>query len=334
MSSVEDAFRPAFNEIERRRSAVTGMGDSSEMSHFARDDSARHIPLTLPGQTLALVTMGTQVLAPRPLDPRRPALRIYGAFETREETLEHATVIKDLDPTCSLVAVRMREWFLMPQDETTRDDVNARRARIETHLLRVTAQEEQARTAFAHRTGHEDEMADSAVSETKNTSVATNDETSRRIDEEDGTADAERLVYPPPRRLRTGGEVRGQSAVALSIIRDHVDGECLIKIHGLFESATDANAWVRNVGSRQTTDHDIHVAAACEWLYPNDATNGDTHYRVDELQRIMDASDRNVQGVIDYKTWKVEQDRLEAEEKRETPDATTAACEMEDSTTE
>ena len=62
------------------------------------------------------------VLAPRPVEQTRPFLRVYGAFDTAEEAREHAAVIAGLDPSCSLLVVKMREWSLMPQTEDARDD--------------------------------------------------------------------------------------------------------------------------------------------------------------------------------------------------------------------
>ena len=112
-------------------------------------------------------------------------------------------------------------------------------------------------------------------------------------EDDEETREAEELVYPPPRRLRVGAEVRGQTHVALTVLRDPEGGECLVRVLGCFASAADADAWSRNVGTRAVTESDTHVASTCEWLYPNAEPRGREHYRVDELQRIMDAAARN-----------------------------------------
>jgi hypothetical protein len=39
-----------------------------------------------------------------------------------------------------------------------------------------------------------------------------------------------------------------------------------------------------------------------------------TTYRNDELQRIMDAAEKNPKAVRDYKTWKAEQERKTLED--------------------
>ena len=125
--------------------------------------------------------------------------------------------------------------------------------------------------------------------------------------------DAEVTVYPRPKRLRAGGEVRGQSTVALCAAPDFSGaGECLFKLLGCFETTIEADPWVHDVATRRITDDDVIVAQTCEWLYPNtteDVTRASSEkYRVDELQKIMDATVRNEQSVKSYKQWKKEED--------------------------
>lgn len=303
-ASIEDAFRPAFEEIQRRNAAAAGVAKSGETQFFAASVDALDLPFVLPGQTWALVSLGTAVLAPRPVDQLRPALRVYGAFETHEECVEHADVVRGLDPTCSLVAVRMREWMLMPQTEAARDDAaeGARRLqkRLQAHRVRQMEEGQEFDRLVAERLQGP-------------TNAVERDE-----DEERATEEAESLVYTKPRRLRAGGEVRGQMAVALSVVPDAVCGECLFQVLGCFASYADADNWTRNVATRHVTDDDVFVAPTCEWLYPNgEAKPTATHYRVDELQRIMDAARQNPKKVREYKEWKAEQDRLADRQKAE-----------------
>ena len=245
--------------------------------------------------------MGTNVLAPRPLDPLRPSLRVYGGFETREEAVEHAELVASVDGTCSLAVVPLREWFLLPQNEQCRDDPEYRQQKTVARVQEWERQRLERDAAFdrrlQERSGTEDVV--SAPPE----------------EEDEETVEAEELVYKPPKRIRAGVEVRGHAYMALSVIPDPVVGQCVVKIYGFFESLADADRWNRNVGSRVVTDHDIHTAPTCEWLYPNGKITCAQHYRNPELQRIMDAAERNPQAVKDYKTWKAEQDRLADEER-------------------
>lgn len=301
MSSVEEAFRPAFEEIARRKEVVGAAWE--ETTFFPPSASTLHLPYALPDQAYALVSMGTAVLAPRPVDPTRPALRVYGAFASKEEAREHAAVVREYDAACSLVVVPCREWFLLPQNEACRDDPErgaARRAALlAAHAARCAGAEDAFRTRVASKDGGP---------------VATQEEAE---EEEEATREAEALVYKPPPRLRAGAEVRGQNFYALCAVPEPTTGECVVKVLGCFDTADDADAWAQDVATRHVVADDVHVARTCEWTYPNAprATAATRpRYRADELQRIMDAAAKNPKAVREYKGWKAEQD---AQKKKE-----------------
>lgn len=287
--SIEDTFRPAFEEISRR-SEVASTFEEDETTFFVRSSDTGVLPFSIPGQKMALVSIGTSVLAPRPLDASRPTLRVYGTFATREEAVEHAGLVTELDPSCSLITVKMGEWILMPQNEALRDDSDANKRRCQEKLHAHRAKQVEDSLAFRK-----------CIQEKTYSSVSAQEEEPEDKEEED---EAESIIYKPPKRIRAGVEVRGQSVVALCTVPDEY-GECLFKILGCFENTADADAWVRNVGSRRITEDDICIAPCCEWLYPNaKRQEGKSHYRIDELQRIMDAADRNPEIVQSYKDWK------------------------------
>ena len=75
-ASIKQAFQGAFDEIARR-SKVSSSMDPTAVSHFPL---CTPTPFDEASQAHVLVSMGTDVLAPRPADPCRPALRVYGAF--------------------------------------------------------------------------------------------------------------------------------------------------------------------------------------------------------------------------------------------------------------
>ena len=314
-SSVETAFRPAFDEISRRKGAMEhGVASWEEPAYFSAASTSR-LPFELPDQTCALVSMGTAVLAPVPVDQTRPALRVYGAFATAEEAREHAEVVRELDPTCSLVVVPCREWVLLPQNEECRDYRARNAARRDALLTAHRAREADAGDAFRRRVETRDADAPPPVR-------------APLPDEEQEEEEAvEREVYRPPRRLRVGAEVRGQNFVAMCAIPNDVTGECLVRILGCFDTPDDADAWVEGVATRVVLEDDVLTARTCEWLFPNGDVRSSSRarYRVDELQRIMDAADRNPTAVRDYKAWKAEQDR-----QKKNPDPTDTEDECAD----
>lgn len=294
--SIKDAFGPAIKEITRRRGATT------------TDDALpppSSMPFCLPDQNVALVSFGTSVMAPMPSEPSRPALRVYGFFPTKDDAREHALeVVRPLDKTCSLLTVQRDEWVLMPATIETRDDPERNAQRLGECLQAYRRRQAEEGDAFQKAVRGEIERPPPEATRKR----ADDEEAEKEEDE------AERLVYAPPKRLRAGGEVRGQAAVAMCLVPDGSGGgECLVKLLGCFESVAVATEWARSVASRHITDDDVLVAPTCDWLFPN-GTNADgssVHYRSSELQRIMDACDRNVQGVKDFEEWKKQQ---EAEE--------------------
>lgn len=296
--SVEEAFRPAFDEIQRRRQVAEQCRTDTIERYFEPSDDASRLPFDMPGQAYVLLTFGTRVLAPRPEDPVKVACRIYGAFATREEAVEHCESVRAIDQTCSLIAAQRNTWLLMPATEEVRDDPTEIEKRTQRHLKHHA--EERAREAAEF----ERDVAERA-SRPEPAAL-----TGPTPEEEAEQEDADRTVYPALKRLRAGAEVRGQTAAAVCLLPDPLGGECLVRVLNCFETSHDAENWIRNVGSRQVMDHDIHVVPLCEWFYPNAprCTTGNEHYRAKELQRIMDGAARNTERVQEYKDWKREQE--------------------------
>ena len=313
-SSVESAFRPALDEIARRSAAARSCPDDlgKATTYFSKTHGASGDQLEA-HQRHVLLSLGTAVLAPRPVDHSRPAVRIYGGFQSREEALEHAQeVLRPIDPACSLIIARLDAWVLLPLTEAVRDDPEEAQRRIDRKLDAHRANLDEQGCTF------ESAVRDHVERPEPKREDAEDPETRRDYEE------AEALVYKPLRRLRAGGEVRGQSYAVICVHPDEF-GECLVRVLGCFESTAAAEAWVRNVGTQRITDHDLFVVPTCEWFYPNAKAGkgGNEHYRIDELQRIMDAASKNPEVVQSYKDWKAEQDRIRAEADKMLPPVAT-----------
>tara|TARA_B110001450_G_scaffold98809_1_gene93725 strand:- start:207 stop:1187 length:981 start_codon:yes stop_codon:yes gene_type:complete len=302
VKNVEEVYKKACDEVSRR-AAVAKSHDAEALTYFSQSAQPCPLPFHLPDQDFVLLTMGTSVLAPVPVDPTRPSLRIYGTFASREEAVEHSSLVRRLDPVCSLVVAQRNEWLLMPQSETMRVDLVARQLKVEEKLQTCRLRQQEEGDAFMR-----------AAKEHVERPAPPSSLSSREGEEEEAeTEEVERMVYGKPRRLRAGAEVRGQASVALCCMADE-HGECLVKVLGCFESHADADGWVQDVGSRHITEDDILITSTCEWIYPNGEAMGQKKYRVDELQRVMDAAERNPEQVRTYKEWKREQDEAKARE--------------------
>ena len=284
-----------------------GHNYTNETTFFPRGSNPSHLPFDIPGQTYVLLTMGTSVLAPKPLHTDRPCARIYGAFPTREDAMEHAQLVVERDPNCSMVVVQQDSWFLFPTTERYRDSPEDAEKRVQEKLQRHGDSILQEQIDFER-----------AIMERRQRPDLPQSYNAGDPEEEREEVEAENLVYAPPKRIRAGAEVRGQAVVALVVIPDKF-GEVLMKVLGCFESTGEADRWCQDVGSRHVTQHDIFVVPTCDWFYPNGIGKCTTNerYRIGELQRIMDAAKKNPQDVKDYKSWKKEQERLEEKKTRE-----------------
>lgn len=292
--SIEDIYKPACEEIVRRKAAAELIGDPKpppETEGIAPDGS------------VALVSIGSDVLAPRPVDKLFPALRIYGIFEEREDAKEHAEIVRALDDTCSLVVVQCHEWMMIPQTVESRDDVEENVRRRDAKLARRARQRQEDDDKFEQC--RRDNVARGEV----RSAQAEWDE------EQEETEAAVREVYKRPKRLRAGGEVRGQAAAVVIVVPDHEDGECLFKVVKSFESVAEANEWSETEGRSLFPTEDLLVTPTCEWCYPNSTRvkSEKTHYREREQQLIMNAAEENPKKVKRYKEWLKEQAKQEKE---------------------
>ena len=65
------------------------------------------------------------------------------------------------------------------------------------------------------------------------------------------------------------------------------------------------------MATRQITQDDVFIAPTCDWFYPNGISKpSKDHYRIPELQRIMDAAERNPKQVQEFKEWQRQQDEV------------------------
>ena len=250
-------------------------------------------------QKWALITIGSNVLAPRPVDGGFPCLRVYGCFRTKADAGEHAKIVRGVDATCSLVILECASWFVFPQKPEHLNDPSTLRTVLERRMGEHQKSHLEAEKTFQD-----------VVANRLDRDVNWRTDWSEEQEEDE---EAYQGVYTRPKRLSVGAEVRGQTTVVLCCIKDHTGaGEIAIQIIGCFEGTREANKWAREIGSRKIHDHDLYIAQTCEWIYPNGSQESSErdHYRIGELQKIMDAASANPQNVRNFKEWKAEQDEL------------------------
>lgn len=290
VGEMEPSASRCFEEIKRRHAVADGIDEiPSEETAGDFDSSAA---LTGVGGAHVLLTLGSAVLAPRSSDATRPSMRVYGSFDTAEDALDHASVVRELDADCSLIVASMGEWILVPQEEASLDP-DERERRVKKRL----------------RSFHEERCsANAAFKEMVKNHVNPYEDKEEAMDMDELVESAHDGSRRPPGRLRAGAEVRGQTAAAVCIVADPERGECLVKILGCFETSDEATRWVDEVAMKMITAFDIVVMPLCEWVYPNCGTAKarKTLYRNAELQRIMDYA-AGSQNPVSYGEWKQNQ---------------------------
>ena len=152
---------PGFDEVLRRDSI------KDELDEHALNPRPFNVS-TFSGGSHVLLTLGTAILAPRSDNRLRPSMRIYGAFDSKEDAIEHAQVVRELDPHCSLIVATMGEWLLFPQESTSLEaDENQKRIEMrlrDLHEERCSANENFKRMVRNHEDPYENhEGTDNAV---------------------------------------------------------------------------------------------------------------------------------------------------------------------------
>lgn len=287
-------YEKHIREIKRREAATNAPGVQNTELHLPYSSLECLDPEE---QRFVLLSLGTRVLAPRPLNHLFPALRVYGCFSDKEEAVDHAEIVRKLDERCSLIVAQCGDWVLFPQSEEVRDCPETAKRRT---LEKMTHHEQTIRDEHAE--------FEAAMQQKKERKVKW--DKSEWTDELEQEADAVSDVYRRPRRLKAGAEVRGHAFFAAAVIPDHKDGEVMVNILGCFATQDDAVDWIDGVSSRSQTSHDIFIQQTCEWVYPNGTTvqTQKDHYRTDEVQKIMNAARANPKNVKSFKKWKKEQD--------------------------
>ena len=229
------------------------------------------------------------------VDQTRPAQRVRRAFGDREQAREHAAPhVRATRPDVLARGVACREWILLPQNEECRDDRaqrgSARRARSR-------------RTARARRTRSSDASPPARRDARRRRAAARARPSPRRGAGGGGGGRARGLPSAAP--TARGREVRGQN-------RRHVrhpqrrDG----RVPGAHPPDVRHAGRRRRVGrgrrdARRARD-DVLTRAHVRGLSPTArcAALWRTDDRIDELQRIMDAADRNPTAVRGVPAWK------------------------------
>lgn len=292
--SIEQVYQPYHNEIRRRESTFDSMASQNQMT-FDRA-SEEEVPFKIDGQSHFVWSASHVKMPPLAISDNQPAVRIYGLFGSADEALEHAKVVSALDPTCSVLISPTHEWVVLPKDVARLQDAEGARTHADAVLAAYRAAREKSAENFQknvaeHRTG----VGPESINKEK---------------EEERVEDLSHLKMAP-QRIGRDAEVRDQSVVAASFVRDETGGavtEPIFRVYAAFESTKEGDVWARCAGDH-VVEFDIDLCSTCAWLFPNAVDSEKVQkqiFRPKELTAIMQNQKSQPQKCENYRKWRDE----------------------------
>ena len=292
--SIEEVYQPYHEEIRRREATFETMAGQNQMT-FDRA-SEDEVPFKLDGQSHFVWSASHARMPPLALSDKQPAVRVYGVFASAEEALEHAQTVSALDPTCSVLVSQTHEWVVLPKDVARLQDPAGARAHVDAVLATYAAAREKSAATF-RRT-----WPSTAPRRTRGQG---------RREEAPRVEDLSHLKMAP-QRIGRDAEVRDQSVVAVSFVRDETGGDAppepIFRVYAAFESTKEGDAWARCAGDH-VVEYDIDLCSTCAWLFPNAVDSEKVQkqiFRPKELTAIMQNQKAQPQKVENFRKWRDE----------------------------
>ena len=303
------------DQVEAEQTARQAEACGLYTGSFERTGEKQYDGYDVPGQNWVVYSLSTPHLAPINGDPRRPRIKICGAYATAEDARAHATHLHASTQESVLVS-SMRAWALAQSGpHRSTEDVEAKRSLLLTQYddaLRVDRAAFQERVKKAHANEPAPELAVIKEDTTRSTRI---DALSARL-EALKTDEASTASAPHPR----AHEVRDQDYVVISFVPDTTpgalsgddDAEFAFCVHACVPSQDMADAYVRDAAGDACSDHDIYVVRMYEWLDPvheltREGGGGKSHYRNKELHAIAKFRSEEADRVAGYRKWCEEQ---------------------------
>lgn len=265
--SIEDAFKPAYDEIERRKNS-----DNSEQMFFEKSEKSTNLDYKISDQMFVLFSISSESIPPLSTVPNNPAIKIYGCFQSEEDAKEHAEHVSSLDKACSLFINSTHQWIVAASSLSRAQDTTLMGNVITDRL------KEYLKVRLSDNKEFEDTLEKKDVE--------------RTVKPEYDDKPAYVTEKSRSHKSKSGSDVRGQKYAVVVFLPDTETGEPIFVVYGCLETQEEADSWVRNVLSRKITEYDIHVVSTCEWLFLNRMQGDGAHsnkYRTPELEKIMEA---------------------------------------------
>ena len=303
---VQEAFREHHEEIKRRSDAAHSDTMAEHSDAFERVETDVLLPLQLPEQTVFLFSVSHIAMPPVAENPSNPGIRFYGAFETVDDCMHHATHVASLDPSCNLQMGRVQEWNMAARSVERLKDEAGCRAHVQKLLAEHARILDRNRTEFEEnhtkrQGGVHDEEARAEREElaSKKAEAAARRETAGR---------SQTQLRKAP-RLPRGGEGRDCNYAVVSFIKDGLQDipEFGFKMYACFPDLKTADIYVRNTLGNVEKEHDIDVVTIGEWLHPHQVHGSKLQsevWRAGELSSIMTSHRQQPNKVDAFKRWR------------------------------
>jgi len=278
-----DLLREHQEEIQRRRAVA----DAEQVQDtFQNASDMCSLPVRNPEQSFVVFTLSSEKFAPRTRQGEAPAVRVYGAFASRDEARTYAADLSSFDTGISLLVDETHKWILAPRNETRLNDASIVEKKLRRHGCMLEEEHNEFRARQGRSVGASELEPKEASGDSEGAAVKSDSKGSRH---------AVPALY----------QLADQRLAVVSFVCDD-SNEFLFKVYGLVDSQADANVWVRNVLSKQIKDHHIDVVATCQWCYPTTmkAERVDAEaFRNKELDTIMNHHKREPSRVKEFSDW-------------------------------
>ena len=328
-AQAQAIFGQHHKEISRRSKVVES--DALNSTSFSRSkESANDLPFKIPGQDWILFSVSHVRMSPVCEDPRNPAVRFYGLFESAEDASDHARVVLQIDPSVNLQVSRAHEWVSMRSTPERLSDDVAVRAHVKDLLSEYTSERSSATKEFKENVNLKKGGRGSSQS----------DEEKQKLMSDNARREANRLAEDYEKKelrratkLPRMAEVRDQAFAVVSFVSDTKQPipEPLFHVYSSFNTQAEADVYVRHTAGEHVRDHDMYVVSLCEWLHPQniDSTKlANEVYRSEELNSVMANHKSQPQKIEQFKKWR-EEAEAESAAKAESAEAEAESVEVE-----
>ena len=309
---VKSTFSEHHAEIKRR--ATVNESGAFDQSVFDRVESdAVDDPFCNSEQTFVVFSLSQKEFAPIPRDPSNPAVCLYGAFETYEEAMEEAQIVRKEHPSYSVFIDKTHTWIGAYATVARMTDAAYVESKRNMLLDAVKTERETAQADFEanvseHRAG----------------------KTSQPIDDEA----VEIVGADKPDKISRSCRVEQQSLAVVSFIRDTSDeAEFLMRVYAFYNDEAEANRYVCNVCGDRVKDVDIDIIKTSTWAFPQTMHGRHVRkevYRSTELNNVMRAHKKAPQDVERFKSENREYFTEETSAVIETTETTISSSGLDD----